>query len=119
MTNSFFFGDDLLDADDDRFDELDRRFYGCCVGIVTNNKDPEQMGRVRVRFPWLDSATESNWARCMQIMTGDGRGWWNIPEIEDEVLVAFEHGDVHFPYVIGHVWNGKDRPPAESSRCSF
>jgi phage baseplate assembly protein gpV len=112
-TTSFFFGDDFFDSDD-RYDAQDRRFFGCCVALVTNNKDPEGMGRVRVRFPWLDQATESHWARVMQIMTGDGRGWWNLPEVEDEVIVAFEHGDVHFPYVIGHVWNGKDRPPGES-----
>ena len=111
--SSFFFGDDLFESDD-RYDPEDRRFYGCCVALVTNNRDPEKMGRVKLRYPWLDAELESNWARCMQIMTGDGRGWWNIPEIDDEVIVAFEHGDPQFPYVIGHVWNGQDRPPQES-----
>jgi len=109
----FFFGDDLF-KDDDRYDASDKRFYGCAVALVTNNKDPEKMGRVKLRYPWLDAELESNWARCMQIMTGDGRGWWNIPEIDDEVIVSFEHGDPQFPYVIGHVWNGQDRPPKES-----
>jgi phage baseplate assembly protein gpV len=113
MTSGFFFGDDFF-KDDDRYDADDRRFFGCCVALVTNNQDPEGMGRVKVRYPWLDDTTESHWARVMQIMTGGGRGWWNIPEVNDEVIVSFEQGDMQFPYIIGHVWNGKDRPPMES-----
>ena len=83
------------------------------VGVVTNNKDPDGLGRVKVRFPWLAADEESHWARVAQFMSGGGRGMWIIPEIDDEVLLAFEHGDVHFPYVIGNVWNGVDRPPAK------
>lgn len=85
--------------------------YGVVVGIVTNNQDKEGMGRVRVRFPWLSDADESAWARVAAPMTGPSRGTYFLPEVDDEVLVAFEHGDVRFPYVIGGLWNGKDAPP--------
>jgi phage baseplate assembly protein gpV len=94
---------------------MQRHLYtSIVIGVVTNNKDPEGLGRVRVRFPWLASSDESHWARVAQFMSGGGRGMWIIPEIDDEVLVTFEHGDVHFPYVIGHLWNGVDRPPGSS-----
>ena len=86
------------------------------AGLVTNNQDPNGMGRVRVRFPTLTpqkdgSGHESNWARVVGIGAGSDRGFHCLPEIGDEVLVCFEHGDIHRPYVIGGVWNGKDMPP--------
>lgn len=87
------------------------RFYGVVVGVVTNNKDPEQLGRVKVKFPWLSDQDESNWARIASPMAGNGRGFYFLPEVEDEVLVAFEQGDVAFPYILGALWNGKDKPP--------
>jgi phage protein D/phage baseplate assembly protein gpV len=82
------------------------------VGIVTNNKDPNGWGRVRVKFPTLTEEHESNWARVVTIGAGSQRGFDCLPEVNDEVLVGFEHGDIHRPYVIGNVWNGKDAPPA-------
>lgn len=88
-----------------------RRIYGVVIGIVTNNQDDEGLGRVRVRFPWLQENEESAWARVAAPMAGNARGAYFLPEVEDEVLVAFEHGDVRFPYVIGALWNGKDSPP--------
>ncbi len=86
------------------------------VGIVTDNKDPKGWGRVRVKFPTLtpqkdSTAHASYWARIVGVGAGNGRGFDCLPEINDEVLVAFEHGDIHRPYVIGNVWNGKDSPP--------
>lgn len=81
------------------------------VGIVSNNKDPKGWGRVRVKFPTLTEEHESNWARVVSVGAGPARGFDCLPEINDEVLVAFEHGDIHRPYVIGGVWNGKDVPP--------
>ena len=84
---------------------------GVVVGVVTNNQDPDGMGRVKVKFPWLSAEDESNWARVAVPSAGNGRGFYFLPEVDDEVLVAFEHGDVRFPYVVGSLWNGKDKPP--------
>jgi uncharacterized protein involved in type VI secretion and phage assembly len=91
------------------------RVYGVVVGVVTNNQDPEKMGRVKVRFPWLNETDESNWARVATLMTGKEMGTWFLPEVGDEVLVAFEHGSVEFPYVIGSLWNGVDVPPRDNA----
>jgi uncharacterized protein involved in type VI secretion and phage assembly len=91
------------------------RIYGVVVGIVTNNKDPDGMGRVKVKFPWLSDQDESWWARIATVMAGSGRGSYFLPEVNDEVMIAFEHGDVRFPYVLGALWNGKDSPPTTNS----
>jgi phage protein D len=81
------------------------------VGIVTNNKDPKGWGRVKVKFPTLTEDHESQWARVVGVGAANDRGFDCLPEVDDEVLVAFEHGDIHRPYVLGGVWNGKDAPP--------
>jgi uncharacterized protein involved in type VI secretion and phage assembly len=91
------------------------RIYGVAVGIVTNNKDPMNLGRVRMKFPWLSDDHESDWRRMASPMGGGGRGAYFLPEVNDEVLVAFEHGDVRCPYVIGAMWNGQDAPPSNNS----
>jgi uncharacterized protein involved in type VI secretion and phage assembly len=83
------------------------------VGIVTDNKDPKDWGRVKVMFPTLTDGHTSNWARVIQAGAGPGRGFDCLPEVNDEVLVGFEHGDIHRPYIIGNVWNGKDNPPTK------
>ena len=88
--------------------DAEGRYYGVVVGIVTNNQDPDGMYRVKVRFPWLNQDDESNWARVATLMAGNGRGAYFLPEVDDEVLVAFEHGSVEQPFVIGTLWNGKD-----------
>jgi uncharacterized protein involved in type VI secretion and phage assembly len=90
------------------------RITSVVVGVVTNNQDPDGMGRVKLKFPWLVDNDESNWARLAVPMAGKGRGLYFLPEVDDEVLVAFEHGDVRFPYVVGALWNGKDAPPAKN-----
>jgi uncharacterized protein involved in type VI secretion and phage assembly len=87
------------------------RVYGVVPAVVTNNDDPDGIGRVRVRFPWLSDSDESWWARIAVPMAGPGRGIQFLPEVDDEVLVAFAHGDVRFPYVLGALWNGVDPPP--------
>ena len=91
------------------------RFYGVVVGIVTNNRDPDGLHRVKVRFPWLSNDVESNWARVAAPMTGRDRGTYFLPEVDDEVLVAFEHGQVDYPFVVGSLWNGRDTPPESNS----
>ena len=88
---------------------------GVVIGIVTNNSDPDGLGRVKVKFPWLSDTDESFWARIAVPMAGNDRGLFFLPEIDDEVLVIFELGDVRFPYVIGALWNGKDKAPADNA----
>jgi len=95
--------------------EEQHRIYGVVVGIVTNNKDDSGAYRVKVRFPWLpngdqsgSSSEESDWCRVTTFMAGKGRGMFCLPEVDDEVLVAFEHGEISHPYVIGCLWNKND-----------
>jgi uncharacterized protein involved in type VI secretion and phage assembly len=90
------------------------RIYGVVIGLVTNSEDPEKMGRVKVKYPWLSDADESNWARIAAPMAGKERGFFFPPEVDDEVLIAFEQGDTRFPYVVGSLWNGKDTPPVQN-----
>ena len=85
------------------------------IGLVTDNKDPNGWGRVRVKFPTLTEEHTSYWARMVTIGAGPKRGFDCLPEIDDEVLVGFENGDIHRPFIIGSVWNGKDAPPAHVS----
>jgi phage protein D/phage baseplate assembly protein gpV len=80
------------------------------LGIVTNNNDPEAMGRVRVQFPALGAETESAWARIATTSAGKERGLLMLPVVGEEVLVGFEHGDTTRPYVLGSLFNGTDRP---------
>jgi uncharacterized protein involved in type VI secretion and phage assembly len=89
-----------------------RKGWGNSVvrGVVTNNQDPNKQGRVRVNFPALAGDMESEWARVIGPAAGKDRGLMMLPQVGDEVVVAFEHDDVHFPYVIGSVWNGKGKP---------
>lgn len=87
---------------------------GVAIAIVTQNKDDERLARVRVRYPWHDNPQESHWARIAAPMAGAERGALFIPEVGDEVLVAFEREDPRFPYILGALWNGQDRPPARN-----
>ena len=96
-------------------DSTDGRFPGVAVAIVTNNKDPDGLGRVKVKLPWLDERVESGWTRVVTAMAGKGRGLYWLPEVDDEVLVAFEHGRPDSLYVLGGLWNGKDTPPENNN----
>ena len=89
----------------------DERYYGVTIGIVTNNKDEDGLGRIKVKFPLLSETDESYWARVLSPMAGKERGLYCLPEIEDEVLVAFENGMIDRPYILGGLWNGVDKPP--------
>jgi uncharacterized protein involved in type VI secretion and phage assembly len=96
-------------------DEGDARFTGVVTAIVTNNNDPDNLGRVKVKFRWMSDTDESPWARIAAPMAGNGRGAYFLPEVDDEVLVAFLHADPSVPYVIGALWSSKDPPPANNS----
>lgn len=86
------------------------------VGIVTDNSDPEDLGRVKVKLPWQgDSETQ-----FMRMMTPDGgneRGWFTLPEIDDEVLIGYERGNPDMPIVLGCLYNSVDKPPIPSSEA--
>lgn len=84
---------------------------GVVIGIVRDVDDPSGEGRVQLEFPWLPGGTRSAWAAIAAPLAGKERGFWFMPEIDDEVLVAFEHGQFDHPFVIGHLWNGVDLPP--------
>lgn len=86
------------------------------LGVVTDNRDPQGWGRVRVKYPGLSSDHTSDWARVVAIGAGPGRGIEFLPEVNDEVLIGFEMGDVHHPYVLGGLWNGQDAPPKKSDQ---
>ena len=84
---------------------------GLVEALVVDNVDPDQLGRVKVKFPLLPETPESFWARLVMPMAGRERGWMTIPEIGDEVLVAFVHGDINNAIVVGSLYNGVDTPP--------
>jgi len=88
-----------------------RRLAGVVVAQVSDVRDPQRLGRVRLTFPWLSDGYVSDWARTVQPGAGRDRGALVLPEVGDEVLVAFEHGDVRRPYVVGGLHNGVDTPP--------
>jgi uncharacterized protein involved in type VI secretion and phage assembly len=100
-----------LDSASETAHESDGHAKGVAVALVTQNKDDDGLCRVKVRYPWHDKPRESYWARLAVPMAGDGRGTVFIPEVGDEVLVAFEREDLRFPYVLGALWNGQDKPP--------
>jgi phage protein D/phage baseplate assembly protein gpV len=84
-------------------------WWGVYTALVSNNNPPDaDMLSVKVKFPWLDDTFESGWARVVAPGAGSQRGLQWIPEVNDEVLVAFENGDFTRPYVLGGVWNGTD-----------
>jgi uncharacterized protein involved in type VI secretion and phage assembly len=89
----------------------DRRIYGVAVAEVISNLDATGLGRVQLRLPWLPGFEP--WARVAVLMAGSSRGTYFIPQVGDEVLIAFNHGDVREPYVVGCLWNNSDRPPAQ------
>jgi uncharacterized protein involved in type VI secretion and phage assembly len=92
----------------------DQRFAGVFIGIVADPEDPESIGRVKVRLPWYASGYEL-WARVAQIYAGDGYGSTWVPDKDTEVLVAFAHGDMRFPYVLGCLHSKVDPPPVSRS----
>lgn len=93
---------------------LGGRWYGVYPALVSNIKDPDGQGRVKVTLPWspdTDGGRYEAWARLATLMGGKNRGSWFIPDVNDEVLIVFEGGDPRRPYVLGGLWNGSDSPP--------
>lgn len=85
---------------------------GVVIGIVTDANDPEKLGRVKIRYPWLSDDYVSDWARVVCPGAGKDRGWMALPEVDDEVLIGFELQDFDRPVVLGGLYNGIDTVPA-------
>jgi len=93
---------------------LGGHWYGIYPALVSDIKDPDGSGRAKVTLPWSPDTSSDHyeaWARVATFMGGNNRGSWFIPDVNDEVLVAFEAGDPRRPYVLGGLWNGSDKPP--------
>lgn len=93
---------------------LGGHWYGVFPALVVDIKDPDGQGRVKINLPWspdTGGARYEAWARLTTFMAGNNRGSWFIPDVNDEVLVAFEGGDARRPYILGGLWNGSDTPP--------
>ncbi len=88
---------------------------GVRIAIVRDNEDPEDIGRVKLAYPWRDEDDESHWARVATTMADKNYGTYFLPEVGDEVLVSFENGDIHQPIVVGSLWTGKRKPPVKNS----
>jgi uncharacterized protein involved in type VI secretion and phage assembly len=91
-----------------------RQLTGVLPAVVIDNVDPDNLGRVKVQLPKIGASEQRGhevWARLATLMAGQNRGTWFIPDANDEVLVAFEAGDVRRPYVIGSMWNVASLPP--------
>jgi uncharacterized protein involved in type VI secretion and phage assembly len=88
-----------------------KHYPGVVTAIVKNLDDPAGQGRIEVQFPWLSDSLRSSWAPVAAPLAGKQRGVFFMPEIGDEVLVAFEHGSFDHPFIVGYLWNGVDTPP--------
>jgi uncharacterized protein involved in type VI secretion and phage assembly len=88
-----------------------KQYPGVVTAIVKSLNDPEGQGRIELQFPWLSDSLRSSWAPVAAPLAGKQRGLFFMPEIDDEVLVAFEHGRFEHPYIVGYLWNGVDTPP--------
>ena len=106
--------ENLIDSVEESIDQLNKKFYGVVTGKVRSVSDPLSLGRVQLTLPFLDDSDSSPWARVAAPMAGRFYGHYFIPSVDDEVLVAFEHGDVKAPYVIGALWTAKSQPPLMS-----
>lgn len=101
---------------DGQAEVADNKITGVVVGEVAAIDDPEDLGRVKIRFPWRDADDESYWARMATPMAGNDMGAYFIPEVGDEVLVSFAQGEQRFPYVLGALWNTDQKPPKGSDK---
>jgi phage protein D len=96
-----------------------KRWPGVVTAVVTNTDDPDDWGRVKIKYPWMTEDAESFWARLAGPGAGPTAGFIAIPEVGDEVLVAFEYGDINYPVILGGLWNGKHAiPPATAGAAT-
>jgi len=95
-------------------EERSDKVWDPVIAIVVDNKDPEMLGRVKLRYCTMPCTDVTDWAPISAMGAGKDRGWWFLPEKGDEVLVMFEHGEIQRPVVIGALWNGIDEPPEKN-----
>ena len=88
-------------------------YFGLHYGVVTQNKDPDNLGRIKVRLPWLDGGDkdQTHWAQLLTPMEGKKFGWYTLPDIDDVIVIAFIGGEMHQPVVVGGVWSKTDNSP--------
>jgi uncharacterized protein involved in type VI secretion and phage assembly len=86
------------------------RMFEPVIGVVTDNKDPNKTGRVKLKIPILSEQDTTLWCPIVMLGAAKNRGWFFIPEKDDEVLVMFQQGHMDHPVVVGALWNGKDKP---------
>jgi phage baseplate assembly protein gpV len=106
--------EEIIDAVEHSIEDVKRKFYGVTTGRVINLLDPLTLGRVQVQLPFIDALDLAPWARIAVPFAGPLSGHYFIPNIGDQVLVAFEHGDVNAPYVLGSLWSAMAPPPLPS-----
>jgi phage baseplate assembly protein gpV len=106
--------EETLTSADESIESIRKKFYGVTTGRVINVLDPLMLGRVQLQLPFIDALDLSPWARVATPMVGQLAGSYFIPNIGDEVLVAFEHGDAAYPYVLGCLWTALAPPPLPS-----
>jgi uncharacterized protein involved in type VI secretion and phage assembly len=92
------------------------RVDGVTLGVVTDVDDPLHLARVKVKLPWLSGQVESGWAQVASPWAGSRRGAYLVPEVDDQVVVAFRHGDVRHPIVLGCYWTASAPPPEADPR---
>ena len=90
----------------------DQRYYGVYEALVSDVNDPANEGRVKIKMPWFDEQMETEWCRVRQFYAGNGYGAFFVPEVGDEVLIAFIQGDMRQPIILGGLYNGNDKPPS-------
>jgi uncharacterized protein involved in type VI secretion and phage assembly len=95
---------------------MNERVTGVLIGTVKAIDDPMGEGMVRVEYSWMGGANVTRPAPIATLMAGGNRGLWFMPEVGDEVLVAFDRGDINQPYIIGFLWNGKQKPPTNNPK---
>jgi phage baseplate assembly protein V len=99
-----------------RAQTTDKRFFGVVEAVVVDVVDPDKEGRVKIQFPWFDDEMVTEFCRVRQLYAGNGYGTFFVPEIGDEVLVSFVHGDMRMPIILGGLYNGKDKPPSDRQK---
>jgi uncharacterized protein involved in type VI secretion and phage assembly len=102
-----------LRAGGPKLDSLDNVQYGLHYGIVCQNKDPDNLDRVKIRLPWLDhgDVDQTHWAQLLTPMEGKKFGWYTLPDIDDVVVVMFIGGDTSQPVILGGIWSKPDFSP--------